>query len=1171
MSNVAVATTRWGGRRAFPLALGAALAALVLAAPSAQAATVQATCANFGATLAAAASDETIVLTGMCTNTNTGAYDGSFTLPAVAGLTIQGAAGGTNGFDGTGIITSPALSTATAINGLTLAGLTFRNYHTSLGAVRITGLISSPPQRPFEFTGDTFANDSATTAVDGGGLSLSMASIGTPCSYSSPGALTLADSSFTDDSTIGSGSGSGGGGGGAAIDIECASGAATATITHNTFSGDSVTPTGPITVQGGGLFVGAPGMHVGNTVPVTVIQSDNSFISNSITGNGGNYEGGGEFVVGANLTSSGDRFTSNTLPGPSTSAVTSSGAGLAAVGYYLCSAGPAAISTAANLVAAGNTIGAPTGTGTGTAEHGAGAFIGCQAGGSHGYTMTLNDSTLAGNVASGVGGTAGLEGAAIDTLTTRNTILAGNSGGRDLGGFGATAGANVTATFSDLCAVGSTTTPFSTGNLCAAPNLVDPISGDVHQTDASPTIDAGSNAAIPVGVSTDVFGNPRTARGRPTASSATVDIGAAENILDPSISDCSQLQPALSSAVSGDVITLGALCSVTNSGSSQGVFTLPTGLSALTLQGSGGTVGFDGTGASGSALSGSGTGLTLKNLTIENYALNHSTAVQLSLGAGGLPAIDGDHFTQDSNTSSVSTGGALEIVGFDPSCPYTGALTIANSAFTGNRLQSTASAGTGAAGGGAAVMFGCDSAHSVNLSISHNTFSGNSIATEGASAYGAGLYVANDNNGQLSAAQASNGFTGNAITTSGAAGSYNGAGEWLASVDLQSTADAFTGNTLPGPSGVAGSSEGAGLGIVRGTCGSPPSSAAATGVLTGDVVAGNSIATPNGGGQVEGAGVYAGCEALQGGGGFGLTVRDSTVSGNSGPGGAAGIQGEGGDAVTLQNAIVTGNVGAGSTQIAGFGIGGGTGSVTSTFSDACAGGGTAPLSGAGNICASPALVSASTGDVHETASSPTINTGSNALIPPGLGTDFYGNARVFPETRCTPNVDIGAAEFQRAKAGACSSGNPTATTKVSHIKAVSGGLRLTLDCVGTATATCAGHVIVTSTETVIGSKPVAVSAAADADADADAAKVPAKHKRRKVTVRISNRAYALAEGKSKTMTIELTGKAKSLVAAFGKLPVRVTVTEKNATGKTTTVSSRKLQIKRKHHNRKHHR
>ena len=1155
MLHVAVATTRWGARRAFALALGASLAALVLAAPSARAAgTVQATCANFGATLAAATSDETIVLTGMCTNTNTGAYNGSFTLPNVAGLTIQGAAGGTNGFDGTGIITTPALSTATAINGLTLAGLTFRNYHTSLGAVRITGIIGAAPQRPFEFTGDTFANDSATTAVDGGGLSVSMASIASTCSYSSPGAVTLADSSFTNDSTIGSGSGSGGGGGGAAIDIECVMGAATATITHNTFSGDSVTPTGSTTVQGGGLLIGAPGMHVANTVPVTVIQSDNTFTSDSIVGSGGSYEGGGEFVVGANLTSSGDRFTGNTLPGPSSSALTSSGAGLAAVGYYLCSAGPAAISTATNLVVAGNTIGAPTGTGTGAAEHGAGAFIGCVSGG-HGYTMTLNDSTLAGNVAAGVGGTAGLEGGSADTLTMRNAVLNGNSGGRDLGGFGATAGANVTATFDDLCAIGSTTTAFTgTGNVCAAPNLVNAASGDVHETDASPTIDAGSNAAVPAGVTTDVFGNPRTARGRPSASSATVDIGAAENVLDPSISDCSQLQPALNSAVSGDVITLGALCSVTNSGSSHGVFTLPTGLSALTLQGSGGTAGFDGTGASGSALSGSGTGLTLKNLTVENYGLNHAPAVQLTLGAGGLPAIDGDHFTHDSNTSSVSTGGALAIGGFDPSCPYTGTLTIANSTFTGNRLQATASAGTGAAGGAAAVMFGCDSAHSVNLSISGNTFSGNSIATEGASAYGAGLYLANDNNGQLSTAQANNVFTGNAITASGASGSYNGAGEWLVSVDLQSTADAFTGNTLPGPSGGAASSEGAGLGIVRGTCGSPPSSAAATGVLTGDVVAGNSIAAPNGGGQVEGAGVYAGCEALQGSAGFGLTVRDSTVSGNSGPGGAAGIGGESGDALTLQNTIATGNLGAGSSDIDGFGIGGGTGSVTSMFSDACAGSATAPLSGAGNMCAAPALVSASTGDVHETASSPTINRGSNAIIASGLSTDFYGNARVFPDRACTPTVDIGASEFQRTPAGGCSSRNSTATTKASSIKAVPGGLRLTLKCAGAATATCAGHVTVTSTEIVVGSKPVAVSASADS------ATVAAKHRRRKVTVRISHRAYALAGGKSKAMTIKLTGKAKSLAAAFGKLPVTLVVTQTSGR-KTATVAKRRLRIK----------
>ncbi len=47
---------------------------------------------------------------------------------------------------------------------------------------------------------------------------------------------------------------------------------------------------------------------------------------------------------------------------------------------------------------------------------------------------------------------------------------------------------------------------------------------DVHETAASPTIDAGSGALVPAGLTADVFGNPRIDPG----GAATVDIGAAE-------------------------------------------------------------------------------------------------------------------------------------------------------------------------------------------------------------------------------------------------------------------------------------------------------------------------------------------------------------------------------------------------------------------------------------------------------------------------------------------------------------------------------------------------------------------------------------------------------------------------------------------------------------------
>ncbi len=112
----------------FVALLVATFAGLALAASTAAAATVQATCSDFGTTLAAATSNETIQLTGLCSSSNGGA---TFFLPSgVSGLTIEGAPSGTNGVDGTGV-TSPALTSPIGgIDGLTLSGLTSRTTRT---------------------------------------------------------------------------------------------------------------------------------------------------------------------------------------------------------------------------------------------------------------------------------------------------------------------------------------------------------------------------------------------------------------------------------------------------------------------------------------------------------------------------------------------------------------------------------------------------------------------------------------------------------------------------------------------------------------------------------------------------------------------------------------------------------------------------------------------------------------------------------------------------------------------------------------------------------------------------------------------------------------------------------------------------------------------------------
>jgi hypothetical protein len=609
---------------------------------------------------------------------------------------------------------------------------------------------------------------------------------------------------------------------------------------------------------------------------------------------------------------------------------------------------------------------------------------------------------------------------------------------------------------------------------------------------------------------------------------------------------CANFGTALSGANNGDTIVLTGLCTGANAH-----FPLPSATN-LTIEGaSTGTNGFDGTGVTNAALSGNAAGLTLRNLTFENYSLSNQSPVALQVNvAGALPTIDSDHFVNNSETTTgTALLGALAVLAGPPgSCgSLTGSLSITNSTFSGNTATTTAIATSTQlfGGGGAGVLFFCPPPDTAHVVITNNTFAGNSVHTAGSQVYGAGLYAANAENQQLIAQQSGNVFQNNSIVSTAASptSSYNGAGEWLAEFNLTSNGDEFMGNSLPGPSGGSASSEGAGLGVVRGSCiGSTASRSTAT--ATNLVAVGNSIGAPASGGSVEGAGVYAGCGTGQGTGGFDLTLINSTVSGNTGPGGAAGIDGENTDTLTLQNSIVNGDTGAGSSEIGGFG-----GGITATYSDVC--NGTAPFAGAGNICADPKLAGIASGDVHETAASPTIDAGSNALVPSGVSTDFYGQNRIVGTKQAAGIVDIGAAEDQAVFTPPPPSG--PGTVSIAGEKAIPGGLKVTISCAGAATQSCNGNVIATTKETLLGSTVVAIAASV-------------KWHKRIVTIARSH--YSLAGGKRITLKVKLNRKGKALLKRFGKLPVIVKITQLNASGKQVTISHRKLTIKPK--KRRHH-
>jgi hypothetical protein len=493
---------------------GSIMALALLAAQPAAASTVETDCANLAATLTAATPGETIVLSGLCTDPNA-----NFVLPKTAELTIEGAASGVNGFDGTGAGGAALTSPAEGVDGLTLRNLTFENYEGSGGAFIES---TKTATHPFAFIHDTFLHN--TTSDHGGGLHMTIEEPAGTCAFSGAGPpVTLADSSFSENTATFQA------GGGAYIDLECHAGSISASVTGNVFTNNRVVSNDE-RLQGGGLFVGLG--HAIIAVPFSLTQQNNRFEGNVIentAAEGLRVEGGGEFTDGGAVSSLDDRFIGNRIDGAKSSTRASEGGGFASLDPGECTTTPGATSTATNLVAVGNTIGPPSGTGAG--GEGAGVYVGCAPGGG-GYHLTLVNSTISGNTATGAGASAGLDGETNDTAVLENTIVAGNLLGSDLGGFGASDGENVSATFSDLCAIGSATLPFAgAGNICASPALANAPGGDAHETAASPTIDAGSNGLIGA-VAVDVFGVPRILAGR-TGDAPTVDIGAAESPAAP--------------------------------------------------------------------------------------------------------------------------------------------------------------------------------------------------------------------------------------------------------------------------------------------------------------------------------------------------------------------------------------------------------------------------------------------------------------------------------------------------------------------------------------------------------------------------------------------------------------------------------------------------------------
>jgi hypothetical protein len=473
---------------------------------------------------------------------------------------------------------------------------------------------------------------------------------------------------------------------------------------------------------------------------------------------------------------------------------------------------------------------------------------------------------------------------------------------------------------------------------------------------------------------------------------------------------CPGLQSALDQAANGDTITLNQLCTVDNSGLSNGQFNLspasnPQSYTLVGAPGSG--AGFDGTRVGDRVLIGANAPqhdvLTLRNLIFQNST---STTVPgggaIAFGGDYSVTLDHDTFTNNQTTNDWS-GGAVE---FDNQTTND-SLTVTHSTFIGNTAQNLGGAIDVETFGGA-----------IPVSLSDNVFTNNQVDGCGGTCEldGGAVSIYNLGPGSAAVTQSGNSFTGNSIINGG--GDVNGGAESLIGATLISTGDIFTGNSLQAP--VSGQvSKGAALGIEHDCTAANPQETATNLALTG-----NSIADGGTAANADGALSVSCIPGFGGSNPSSLQLNGSTISGNLGGGGTAGVWGEPGDHLTLQNSILNGD--SGGAELTGFNSGGG--STTATNTDLC--NGTSPFTGTANICANPMLAGASSGDVHETYSSPTVDAGSNALVPNGLTTDVYGASRIQPRLAGgTATVDMGAAELSTVARPAASITTPASGAK----------------------------------------------------------------------------------------------------------------------------------------------
>lgn len=384
----------------------------------------------------------------------------------------------------------------------------------------------------------------------------------------------------------------------------------------------------------------------------------------------------------------------------------------------------------------------------------------------------------------------------------------------------------------------------------------------------------------------------------------------------------------------------------------------------------------------------------------------------LQINAGGTMQIVGNTFTGNATTS---LGGAVYMFDFNKTSPNL--VLLEGNTFGG---PAPAEGNTARESGGGVVV---SVATGQPVSVLANTFEHNRVTgTETAvSAREGGGLLLGENYAHLAfpVTQRDNVFSENVIDETAAPKktglAAGGAGEWIRGLTVSSSGDTFTGNRIAVNDGAP--PEGAAVGaIATAEAGSSPEEPAAFNA-SDDIFQGNSTAAGGWGGAIYTGGPASDCTGTCPP--SSLTLLDSTVIGNSvdpGAGSEGGaLWGSPNDTLKLENSIVWGN--SPTPEIFGFQLVSPPSSID--FSDECTRSfvpsGTPPAPGVAptNICADPLLAA----DGRETASSPTIDAGSNAFVPAGLATDLEGGPRIV-ETRqgCSgplaATVDMGAFEYQ---------------------------------------------------------------------------------------------------------------------------------------------------------------